>query len=80
MAYFVYIASLLAFFSVSAVKVEPTESSNNSTAPSIKFSGSYDPLKKPKSPYARVMRESNIGSCESGEANPVFPVKGKVAS
>lgn len=83
MAYLAYIASLLVFVPVSAVKIETTastESSNSNTAPSVKFSGSYDPLKKPKNPYIRVKGESSIGSCERGEAYRVFRVRGKVAS
>lgn len=83
MAYLVYFFGFVGFFSVCAVSetVSPsTESSNSNAAPSVKFSGNYDPLKKPKGPYVRVRSVSALGACELGEAHPVFPAKGKVAS
>jgi hypothetical protein len=59
----VYVIAFLCSITASAVTelplgVESKNSSNSGSSPQIKFSGTYDPLKKPKNPCTRVMKET----------------------
>jgi hypothetical protein len=59
----VYVIAFLCSITATAVTemplgAESKSSSNSGSSSQVKFSGTYDPLKKPKNPCARVIKET----------------------